>query len=268
MRNKHAGVACYSDLSFRSRNLLLIITNIFSHRLRNLVLFLIIVFFTGCDKEIIEKPAEPVLSIALTFDDGPDPAYTAMILNILKEKDVKATFFCVGNKMKKYPKITKRIFDEGHTIANHSTDHSNMTKKSFKDAYKNILQTEKIIDSLFGSSQKLFRPPWGKITKEQNDSLSKKGFKVILWNINSKDFADQKYSPNMILDIVIHEAQNNDIILFHDSDYKGKESRMNTVIALPKIIDILRSKGYVFKKAEELTNNNKISKTSEDFFLE
>ena len=72
----------------------------------------------------------------------------------------------------------------------------------------------------------------------------------------------------MIVDMVIHGAQNNDIILFHDSDYKGKESRMSTVIALPQIIDILRAKGYVFKKAEDLTNNNKISETKENLLWE
>jgi peptidoglycan-N-acetylglucosamine deacetylase len=232
----------------------------------------------GCEKQIIDLNPEPSLltldtsspapSIALTFDDGPDPAYTGMILNILKEKKVKATFFCVGNKLKKYPKIAKRIFNEGHTVANHSTDHSNIAKKSFKDAYSNIMRTEGIIDSMFGSSQKLFRPPWGKITKAEKDSLSKYGFKVVLWNVNSKDFADQKYSPYMIIDIVLHGVQANDIILFHDSDYKGKESRMNTVIALPQIIDVLRAKGYVFKKAEDLTNNNKISEADERLLVE
>jgi len=268
MRRTPLGVTRYYGSFFRTRKLFVIKTNIFPHRLRNLVLLLIIVFIAGCEKQNIETLTAPDMSIALTFDDGPDPVYTDMILNILKEKDVKATFFCVGNKMKRYPKITKRIFNEGHTIANHSTDHSNISKQSFKSAYKNILKTERIIDSMLGSTKKFFRPPWGKITEEQKDSLSKKGFKIILWNINTKDFADQKYSPNMIIDIAIHEAQNNDIILFHDSDYKGKKSRMNTVIALPQIIDILRGKGFVFKKVEELTYNNKVSSSEKDFLEE
>ena len=243
------------------------------HQLRILVLILLVFILAGCEKQIIDQKPElalltlntslPAPSVALTFDDGPDPAYTGMILKILKEKNVKATFFCVGNKLKKYPKVAKRIINEGHTIANHSTDHSNIAKKSFKDAYINIMRTESIIDSMFGSSQKLFRPPWGKIAKAEKDSLSAHGFKVILWNVNSKDFADQKYSPYMIVDIVLHETKDNDIILFHDSDYKEKASRMNTVMALRQIIDVLRAKGFEFKKVEDLTNNNKISESDE-----
>jgi peptidoglycan-N-acetylglucosamine deacetylase len=266
------------DSGFTTRNLYVFITNSFSRQFRNLALVLTVIFFVGCEKETVNLTSEPALltlntslpapCIALTFDDGPDPVYTGMILKILKDKNVKATFFCVGNKMKKYPKITKRIFDEGHTVANHTTDHSNIANKSFKDSFTNIMRTEKIIDSIIGSSQKLFRPPWGKIKKEQKDSLSKYGIKVFLWNVNSEDFAISKYSPYMIVDMVIHGAQNNDIILFHDSDYKGKESRMSTVIALPQIIDILKAKGYVFKKAEDLTNNNKISETKENLLWE
>jgi peptidoglycan/xylan/chitin deacetylase (PgdA/CDA1 family) len=234
----------------------------------NLISILLIAFLTGCEKQIIETPVPPAPVIALTFDDGPDPVYTGMILNILKEKNVKATFFLIGNKMKKYPKITKRIFDEGHSVGNHTSDHLRMRGKSFKEVITNIALTEKIIDSLCGNTRKLFRPPWGLITQEQKDSLSKKGFKVILWNVDSKDFANQKYSPDMIVDIVRHEAQNNDIILFHDSDHKGKKSRMNTVIALPQIIDILRSRGYVFKMAEDITNNNTVSRTDESLLHE
>lgn len=257
-----------------TRNLFVFKSKYLSSPLSILILIVVVFILAGCEKQIIDLKPEPTLLtlnaslpvpfVALTFDDGPDPAYTGMILRILKEKNVKATFFCVGNKLKKYPKIAKRIIDEGHTLANHSTDHSNIAKISFKDAYRNIMRTESIIDSMFGSSQKLFRPPWGKITKEQKDSLAIHGFKVILWNINSKDFADKKYSPYEIIDIVVHETKNNDIILFHDSDYKEKKSRMSTVIALPHIIDVLRAKGYVFRKAEELTNNNKISEAEEE----
>ena len=273
LRIKYSGVTYGRNIDFTIRNLSVFKTLFFLHQFRILILILVVFILAGCEKQIIDLKPEPTLltlntslpapSVALTFDDGPDPAYTGMILNILKEKNVKATFFCVGNKLKKYPKVAKRIIDEGHTIANHSTDHSNIAKKSFKDAFKNIMKTEGIIDSMFGSSQKLFRPPWGKITKEEKDSLYAHGFKVILWNVNSKDFADHKYSPYMIVDIVLHETKDNDIILFHDSDYKGKASRMNTVIALRQIIDVLRAKGFDFKKAEDLINNNKISEDEE-----
>ena len=268
MRIKYSVLTHDFGSDYPARNLLIFKLTRSLLLFRNLIFILLVSFFTGCEKQIIETPTPPSPVIALTFDDGPDPVYTGMILNILKEKNVKATFFLIGNKMKRYPKTTKRIFDEGHTVANHTSDHIRMTGKSCKEALKNIMLTEKIIDSLCGNTRKLFRPPWGSVTQEQKDSLSQKGFKMILWNVDSKDFANQKYSPDMIVDIVSHEAQNNDIILFHDSDYKGKKSRMNTVIALPQIIDILKSKGYVFKKAEELTNNSNVTRTDESLLRE
>ena len=91
-----------------------------------------IVFLTNCI-DYVDDTFITNRSVALTFDDGPDAVYTPMILNILKEKDVKATFFLVGNNMKKYPDVTKRIINEGHTVGNHTMNHMNITKKSFAE---------------------------------------------------------------------------------------------------------------------------------------
>lgn len=240
---------------------------------RNLLLIIRIPFFAGCEKDYINNaPTEILVSdapcIALTFDDGPDPVYTGMILNILKEKNVKATFFLVGNRMKRFPNVTRRIFDEGHTIANHSTDHIHLGKKSFKDAYVDIMKTEKIIDSMCGKTMKIFRPPFGSFTKAQKDSLTRRGFKVIMWDIDSKDFAPKTHTVEMTIDIVISKAQNNSVVLFHSADYADKRSKMNTVHALPRIIDILRNKGFVFKKAEEITSYNPLSQKEESTLWE
>ena len=251
--------------------------NIFSLHVRDLILILTIVVFTGCEKQnrdnqinpvnVNGNKGYPVKAIALTFDDGPDNLYTGLILDILKEKDVKATFFLVGNKIKENKKVASRIFTEGHCIANHTSDHSKLPGKSLGEMYKNIMKTEKIIDSICGKSQKIFRPPWGLITKEQKNWLSKLGFNTILWNIDSKDYS-VKYNSEMIVNKVIREAQKNRIILLHSADYAGKQSRMNTVQALPRIIDILRKQGYVFVKVDEFVDQDSISLNDEKFIPE
>ena len=250
--------------------------NVLSLQIRNLVFILLILFLSSCEKQYTTKidSTEDVINsesqnrypnkIALTFDDGPDKVYTELILNILRDKNVKATFFLIGNKMMECPTVTKRIFSEGHCIANHTRNHFKLPGKSFKEVYKNMMWTEKIIDSVCGGSLKLFRPPFGKIRKEQRDNLSKYGFKVIMWDINSKDY-DKKYSPDRIVNKVISEARNQAIVLFHSADYAGKESRTNTVEALPKIIDLLKSKGYSFVKINEIVTTSLKYRFNENF---
>ena len=251
--------------------------NIFSLQIRNLILVLVAVFLAGCEKQYTETQINPVLvirnqnstvkAIALTFDDGPDKVWTGMILDILKEKNVKATFFLLGDKMTKYPNVTKRIFEEGHVVANHTSNHLKLPGRSFQEIYKDIMRTDKLIDSLYGGSHKLFRPPWGLITKGQKDSLSRYGFRVILWDIDSKDYS-KKSSSDKIVDKVIHDAQNNNIILLHDSDYTCKNTRKHTVHSLRRIIDGLRNQGYVFVKVNELVNLGSISTYNENIISE
>ncbi len=232
--------------------------------IHNLNLILAITLLVGCQgrysdlpKEANVTPVEVIIDsikvkkIALTFDDGPDGRYTPEILDILKEKHVKATFFLVGRNMKKFPAVTKRIIKEGHCIGNHTYDHSHMLGKSFRSIYKNILKNESISDSLGGKSAKLFRPPWGLISDNQIDSLNFYGFKIIPWDINSRDWSKES-NPEDIVRIVTSQAQNNDIVLFHSADYALKESRINTVKALPAIIDILRAKRFIFIKVNEM----------------
>jgi len=188
--------------------------------------------------------------IALTFDDGPDSLYTPLILDVLKEKKVTATFFLIGEKMKRYPEVTKRIFTEGHCMANHTFSHIRFLDKSITVIYNDLMQTEKLINSVCGNSQKIFRPPFGRITKKQNIRLLKLGFKIVLWNLDSKDYISGSTKDN-IVNKVISEAGNDKVVLFHSADYSGKKSRMNTVMALPEIIDKLRSQNYVFVKVNQ-----------------
>jgi len=217
---------------------------------------LLILINSSCENQLVENVVVTDKTIALTFDDGPDPVYTDLILDVLKEKDVKATFFLIGKKMKQYPLVTERIFEEGHCLANHTYNHTDLKGKSFRNVYLSILQTEQILDSVRGKTLKIFRPPWGHITSEEKVNLKKFGFKIVLWDVNSKDF-----KPNITVNEIIYNVMSGvgdkKIVLFHDSDYLGKASRKNTVLALPQIIDLLKELGYSFVTIDEMDNLGK-----------
>lgn len=228
---------------------------IFPHKLQSFVL-LFVFFCLGCEKEFIESPDTIGKSIALTFDDGPDPIYTEEILDVLKSKGVKATFFLVGKKIEQNPLVAERIFEEGHCLANHTYTHINLKKKSFKEAYSEIQQTEQLLVNICGKSPKLFRPPWGHITSSERVTLEKYGYKIVLWDVNSRDYMP-KITVNEIVTNVMRNIGGNKIVLFHDSDYQGKASRQNTVLALPEIIDFLKASGYNFVTINQLNDISK-----------
>ena len=211
---------------------------------------LLIFLCIGCQDQVIGN-LDSNKNIALTFDDGPDPLYTGMILDILKEKDVKATFFLIGNKIKQNPKVAERIFNEGHCLANHTYTHIDLKKKSFKEIYSEIRKTEQMLVNICGKSLKLFRPPWGHITSSEKEALEKHGYKIVLWDVNSRDYKSG-VTVKEIVDNVMQNIGDNKIILFHDSDYQCKASRQNTVLALPDIIQSLKESGYNFVTIDKM----------------
>ena len=234
--------------------------NLFDYKLKlfpfkcwSLSLFLVLIITGSCENQLIENVVLTDKTIALTFDDGPDPIYTDMILDVLKEKDVKATFFLIGKRMEQYPLITQRIFEEGHCLANHTYGHFDLKKRSYSEMYNSVLHTEDILTGICGVSMKIFRPPWGHITKGEQANLENYGFTVVLWDINSGDYKS-KAKVDEIIDNVMKNVGNKKIVLFHDSDYLGKASRQNTVLALPKIIDMLKDRGYRFETINQMEN--------------
>lgn len=218
-----------------------------------IILALIFNVLGGCVYHFLLPDDYDDKTIALTFDDGPDPVYTDKILNLLKEKEVKATFFALGKKIEQNKLVALRIVQEGHCLANHTYDHINLEQSSYEAIHASILKTEKLIENICGQSTKLFRPPWGKISKVKSANLNESGYKVVLWNIDSKDYESQ-ISVDKIVENVLNglETKHEKIILFHDSDFKGKSPRINTVRALSRLIDQLKEKGYNFVTISEM----------------
>lgn len=187
--------------------------------------------------------------IALTFDDGPDNIYTAKILDILSEKGVQATFFVLGQQVKYFPDFAKRIVSDGHTIANHTWNHPELSKLTTSDVIQQVKSTTKEIKTVTGVKTDLFRPPYGDYTAADLRVLKERGYKLVLWSVDTKDFSGK--SAEDILAIVHRDKSPGGIVLQHN--VKPLEGRLDgTVEALPQIIDQLHEEGYEFVTVDNL----------------
>ena len=171
--------------------------------------------------------------VFLTFDDGPIPEVTPWVLESLKKFNAKATFFCVGENVKKYPDIFLQIKEAGHRIGNHTKNHLNGWKSINKDYFENIEQCNELVSS------DLFRPPYGKIKPSQITYLKSK-YKLIMWNVLTKDYdvsREGEYCFNQT-----KKSKAGSIIVFHDSI--KAEPRLK--FALPKCLEYLSNEGFSF----------------------
>jgi peptidoglycan/xylan/chitin deacetylase (PgdA/CDA1 family) len=171
--------------------------------------------------------------VYLTFDDGPIPEVTPWVLDELKKYTAKATFFCIGDNVKKHPDVYASILNAGHSIGNHTMHHVNGWMTDHSTYYKDIHQASTYIHS------KLFRPPYGKIRLSQMNTLSKK-YNIIMWDVLSKDY-DQSLSGEDCYSRVINNLKPGSIIVFHDSLKAEKRLRY----ALPKVLEYMKENGWV-----------------------
>lgn len=176
----------------------------------------------------------------LTFDDGPTPRVTEWVLDILSSFDAKATFFCLGKNVEQFPEIYQRIINEGHVVGNHTYDHPNGWKTKDSSYCNNVKQCSELVDS------KLFRPPYGKISRSQHTVL-KDDYTIVMWDVLSGDF-DLSITPEKCLDNVINNSSKGSIIVMHDS----LKAEKNLRYALPKMLDHFTSDGFIFKNLGQL----------------
>lgn len=188
---------------------------------------------------LIWEIPEPHKKIYLTFDDGPHPTITMQVLDVLKSFNAKATFFCIGNNVVKYPEVYKRIIDEGHAIGNHTCNHLNGWKTDDEQYLNDINKAMEYIDS------NLFRPPYGRISRFQIQQLLKAKYhmKMVMWSVLSGDF-DQDISAEKCLNNVLLSTKEGSIVVFHDSE-KAAEKML---YALPKVLEHFSKKGFSFEK--------------------
>lgn len=181
--------------------------------------------------------------VYLTFDDGPTPEITQWTLNQLKNYNAKATFFCIGDNVGKYPETFEEVVKEGHSIGNHTFNHLNGWKTNTQDYIENAKLFEKEYGKLSTETCKLFRPPYGKITPSQSKILRRMGYKIIMWDVLSVDF-DVTITPEQCLENVLQNVKSGSIIVLHDS----VKAFANLEYALPKTLEFLEQKGFVCAK--------------------
>lgn len=185
-------------------------------------------------------------SIALTFDDGPDPVNTIKVLDTLKKYDIKATFFLVGQNVKRYPNIVKRIYDEGHTIGNHSYTHGRFYKGDKEIISKEIIQTQNVIEEVIGLKPVFFRPPYGAVSKNLIDVCKENNLEVVNWNVDTEDWKKTIKASDLINQIK-NINKSNRIILMHTMAHLNKTSE-----ALEPIIISLVQRGFKLKTLNEI----------------
>lgn len=193
----------------------------------------------------VSASATPVEApkIALTFDDGPSAAWTPALLDGLKERGVKATFFLIGENADKNPEIVKRMAEEGHLIGNHTYHHVELTKVSENEARLELADTSAVIVRITGKEPEYMRPPFGAWQRKLEQEIQ---MLPVLWTIDPLDWTTE--NQDEIVNKVVTEAEENDIILLHDC-YKS------SIEAGLRIVDILQEEGFVFVTVDELLLN-------------
>jgi len=180
--------------------------------------------------------------VALTFDDVPDPRYTGYVLDTLKRKKVRATFFVVGYRAAAHPELVRRMVKEGHVVGNHSYNHPDFSKiRRLDRVQEQIVRTERIIRKQTGYAPRLFRPPYGEIRPVQLEWAKAHGYTVVNWDVDSKDW--RQLSKAQIMANVTGAIRPGSIVLLHAGGGVGQKL-WGTVGALPELIDWLRSHGY------------------------
>lgn len=179
--------------------------------------------------------------VYLTFDDGPITEVTEWVLDILKKEEIKATFFCIGDNIRKNPTIYQRILNEGHQTGNHTFNHLNGWKTKTIEYIENfkLCETEQL--KLNAEHSLLFRPPYGKMTLSQSKKIHELGYKIVMWDVLSFDFKPT-ITAEKCKENVLNNTSAGSIIVFHDSLKAEKTLKK----VLPEVIQGLKNRGFQF----------------------
>ena len=191
-------------------------------------------FLTYLFSSLVWKIPNDKKTVYLTFDDGPTEKVTRKILEVLKNENVKASFFCVGKNVEKYPDLFTCIKEEGHAVGNHTYTHLNGWKTNKKQYLEDVEEADKLIKS------NLFRPPYGKLNWRSKRNLQRK-YKIVMWDIAGGDF-DPYLSIKDVVKNIINNVNTGSIVVLHDN----QKFMSKTIEALPIIIKELKAKKYRF----------------------
>ncbi len=230
-------------------------------RLLPCVALLVLLLSAGAWAETEDKTEqEPAGYVALTFDDGPSGALTQRLLDGLRERGAKATFFLCGYRMEQYPDAMERYLEEGHELGVHSTVHTDLTKLTPEQLREDMAGTAQMIEEMTGIWPVLMRPPGGAYDEKVLREAEQEGMRVILWSVDPRDWAT--HDARQVLSTMAREAGDGDVILMHDMS-------KSSVDAALRLIDELQEKGFCFVTVSELAERKGVSMTAgsvyEDF---
>ena len=192
--------------------------------------------------------------VAMTFDDGPSPETTPRLLDMLKQRNIKATFFLIGENAAANPDLVRRILAEGHELGNHTWTHPQLSKLSDDRVTAEISKTQEAIKAASGYTPTLLRPPYGAITSRQREWIANRfGLNIILWSVDPFDW--KRPGSSVITQRILSQARPGAIILSHDI-------HKQTVDAMPATLDGLIGKGYKFVTVTQLIAMNKPKPTA------
>lgn len=187
--------------------------------------------------------------VAMTFDDGPHPTLTPRLLDILKARNIKCTFFVVGKNAKAYPQIIQRILAEGHEIGNHTWSHASLTSRSDDQIRKELQMSEDALMAAANYRPHLIRPPYGAInTRVKQLMFSEFGYSTIMWSVDPQDW--RRPGVSVVTSRLVNGAHPGAIMLAHDI-------HPPTIEAVPAMFDQLLAKGYQFVTVSQLMNMEK-----------
>ena len=195
---------------------------------------------TGSREDAVQEMKEEKMKIALTFDDGPHPSCTPLLLDGLKERGVKVTFFVIGLNVERYPELVKREYEEGHIVGNHTYNHVEITRIDSVKAKEEIEKTSQAVERITGRPTEYMRPPFGAWQKDLEKEMN---VIPVLWTVDPLDWTTE--NEDEIVNKVVTDVRENDMILLHDC-YKS------SVHAALRIIDLLRKEGYEFVTVDEI----------------
>lgn len=182
--------------------------------------------------------------IALTFDDGPHPTHTPKLLNILRQHNVKATFYVTGQNASRYPALLRRMVQEGHEIGNHTYTHPNLTKLSDAEIRSQLNKTVAAISSAANVKPRTFRPPYAAMTSRQRAWVKAEyGYPIIFWDVDPQDWKDRNSS--IVSSRLLSGTRNGSILLLHDI-------HATSIAAVPRTINGLLGKGFKFVTVSQL----------------
>jgi len=186
---------------------------------------------------------DSVRAVALTFDDGPHRWHTPELLEILREWNIKASFFVVGKCAAENPRLLRKIHEEGHCIANHSWSHPDLTRFAKDDLVDEIRFCNQVVEALTGHRPKFFRPPGGRWNDQVLRTVSDEGLLPVLWTVNGYDVPPKP--PEELAELILRRTRPGAIILMHDGGGA-------TAAALPAIIERLQADGYFFVTLDQM----------------